>query len=125
MNTKNKNLLVVDFGKYNPQSYEIYKLIVQNIFKHRVIRNSAEKAQLVDEICARLPIIVLPGAKKDRIYYRTIVNVINQLLYLNPDEEGALAYRTRKVYNTKAKTDPTQAQTLTQYSFFFVGSDKR
>lgn len=123
MNTK--NLLVVDFGKYNPQSYEIYKLIVQNIFKHRVVRNSAEKAQLVDEICARLPIIILPGAKKEKIYYRTIVNVINQLLYLNPDEEGALAYRTKKCHNTKAKTDPTQAQTLTQYSFFFVGSDKR
>ena len=123
MNTK--NLLVVDFGKYNPQSYEIYKLIVQNIFKHRVVRNSAEKAQLVDEICSRLPIIILPGAKKEKIYYRTIVNVINQLLYLNPDEEGALAYRTKKCHNTKAKTDPTQAQTLTQYSFFFVGSDKR
>ena len=120
-----KNLLVVDFGKYNPQSYEIYKLIVQNIFKHRVIRNSKEKVELIDEICARLPIIVLPNAKKDRVYYRTIVNVINQLLYLNPDEEGALAYRTRKVHNTKAKTDPTQAQTLTQYSFYFVGSDKR
>ena len=123
MNTK--NLLVVDFGKYNPQSYEIYKLIVQSIFKHRVIRNSKEKVALVEELVARLPIIVLPGAKKDKIYYRTIVNVINQLLYLNPDEEGALAYRTRKVHNTKAKTDPTQAQTLTQYSFYFVGSDKR
>ena len=123
MNTK--NLLVVDFGKYNPQSYEIYKLIVKNIFKYRVIRNSKEKVELIDEICARLPIIVLPNAKKDRVYYRTIVNVINQLLYLNPDEEGALAYRTRKVHNTKAKTDPTQAQTLTQYSFYFVGSDKR
>ena len=123
MNTK--NLLVIDYSRYNAQSYEIYKLIVQNIFKHKVVRNSAEKAQLIDEICARLPIIILPVAKKEKIYYRTIVNTINQLLYLNPDEEGALAYRTKKVYNTKAKTDPTQAQTLTQYSFYFVGSDKK
>ena len=123
MNTK--NLLVIDYSRYNAQSYEIYKLVVQNIFKHRVVRNSAEKAQLVDEICARLPIIILPGAKKDRIYYRTIVNVINQLLFLTENDEGFLYYKTRKVYNTKAKTDPTQAQTLTQYSFYFVGSDKK
>lgn len=123
MNTK--NLLVIDYSRYNPQSYEIYKLIVQNIFKHRVVRNSKQKVELIDEICSRLPIIILPNAQKDKVYYRTIVNVINLLLYLNPDEEGALAYRTRKVHNTKAKTDKNQPQTLTQYSFYFVGSEKK
>ena len=123
MNTK--NLLVIDYSRYNAQSYEIYKLVVQNIFKHRIVRNSQQKVELINEICARLPIIVLPNAKKDKVYYRTIVNVINQLLYLNPDEEGALAYRTKKCHNTKAKTDKTQPQTLTQYSFYFVGSDKK
>ena len=123
MNTK--NLLVIDYSRYNAQSYEIYKLIVQNIFKHRVIRNSKEKVALVEELVARLPIIVLTGAKKEKIYYRTIVNVINQLLFLTENDEGFLYYKTKKVYNTKAKTDKTQSQTLTQYSFYFVGGDKR
>lgn len=123
MNTK--NLLVIDYSRYNAQSYEIYKLVVQNIFKHRVVRNSAEKAQLVDEICAKLPIIILPGAKKEKIYYRTIVNVINQLLFLTENDEGFLYYKTKKCHNQKFKED-NQPNTLTTYSFYFKDSrDKR
>lgn len=123
MNTK--NLLVIDYSRYNAQSYEIYKLIVKNIFKHRVVRNSAEKAQLVDEICAKLPIIILPGAKKEKIYYRTIVNVINQLLFLTENDEGFLYYKTKKCHNQKFKED-NQPNTLTTYSFYFKDSrDKR
>ena len=121
----NKNILIVDWGRYDSTEYDCYKRTVQRIFKHRIVRNSQEKIQLIDEICLQLPIILMPFADKSRIYYRTICNVINQLLYLTESDKGFLYYKTRKCHNTKFKQD-NQPNTLTTYSFYFKDSrDKR
>ena len=52
---------------------------------------------------------------------KSIIIIINQLLFLKKDEVGALNYRTKKIRTVK---DGVEHYT-TMYSFYFVVGDKK
>ena len=114
-----KNILTFDFARYNHNDYDKYAEEVQKLFKHRNIRLTNEKVKLIEEICEKLP-ITLVGDEARNVKVKSIIIIINQLLFLKKDEVGALNYRTKKVRTVK---DGQEFYT-TMYSFYFEG-DRR
>lgn len=114
-----KTILTFDFQRYNHNDYDKYAETVQKIFKHRNIRLTEEKISLVEEICEKLPITLIGDAKNVKI--RSIINIINQLLFLQNGEENSLAYTTKKIRTVK----DSKEHYTTMYSFYFVTGDKK
>ena len=114
-----KTILTFDFERYNHNNYDEYVQTVQKIFKHRNIRLTEDKVDLIEEICEKLPITLIGEARNVKI--KSIIIIINQLLFLKKDEVGALNYRTKKIRTVK---DGIEYYT-TMYSFYFVVGDKK
>ena len=88
-----KTILTFDFERYNNENYNQYVQTVQKIFKHRNIRLTEDKISLIEEICEKLPITLIGDARNVKV--KSIIIIINQLLFLKKDEVGALAYKTK------------------------------
>ena len=109
-----KTILTFDFERYNHNNYDEYVQTVQKIFKHRNIRLTEDKVDLIEEICEKLPITLIGDARNVKI--KSIIIIVNQLLYLKKDEFGALAYRTKSIRTVKNG----QEHYTTGYFFYFV-----
>ena len=114
-----KNILTFDFERYNHNNYDEYVQTVQKIFKHRNIRLTQDKIDLIEEICRELP-IALVGGEARNVKIKSIIIIVNQLLYLKKDEFGAIAYRTKSIRTVKNG----QEHYTTGYFFYFAGDDK-
>lgn len=114
-----KTILTFDFQRYNHNDYDKYVETVQKIFKHRNIRLTEDKVDLIEEICEKLPITLIGDARNVKV--KSIIIIINQLLFLKKDEVGALNYRTKKIRTVK----DGQEHYTTMYSFYFVTGDNK
>ena len=114
-----KTILTFDFERYDHKNYDKYVETVQKIFKHRNIRLTEDKVDLIEEICEKLPITLIGEVRNVKI--KSIIIIINQLLFLKKDEVGALNYRKKKIRTIK---DGIEYHT-TMYSFYFVVGDKK
>ena len=115
-----KAILTFDFERYNHNDYDFYVEKVQKLFKHKNIRLTQDKIDLIQEICRALP-ITLVGGEARNVKIKSIIIIVNQLLYLKKDEFGALAYRTKSIRTVK---DGVEHYT-TGYSFYFVTGDSK
>ena len=114
-----KTILTFNYKKYDCKRYDEYVETVQKIFKHRNVRLVDEKIDLINQICQELPIVLIGNARDVKI--RSIINVINQLLFLQNGEENSLAYKTKSCRTVK---DGKEHYT-TMYKFYFVVGDKK
>ena len=114
-----KAILTFDMKRYDHQKYDEYVDTVQKIFKHRNIRLTEDKVKLIDQICKELPITLVAGDARN-VKIKSIIIIINQLLFLQNGEENSLAYKTKSCRTVK---DGREHYT-TMYKFYFVGDDK-
>ena len=110
-----KAILTFDFERYNHNDYDFYVQTVQKIFFHRNIRLTEEKISLIQEICEKLPITLVSGEARN-VKIKSIIIIINQLLFLKKDEVGALSYKTKSIRTVKNG----QEHYTTGYFFYFV-----
>lgn len=115
-----KTILTFDFERYNHNNYDEYVQTVQKIFKYRNVRLTDDKVKLVEEICRELPITLIGGDARN-VKIKSIIIIINQLLFLKKDEVGSLAYRTKKCRTVK----DGQEHYTTGYFFYFVTGDNK
>ena len=115
-----KTILTIDYTRYDCKKYDEYVDTVNRIFKHKHIKLVDDKIKLIEEeLCTQLPIVLVGKAKDVKI--RSIINVINLLLFLQNGEEGSLAYTTKKARVVKNK----QEHYVNMYSFYFVTGDNK
>ena len=115
-----KTILTIDYTRYDCTKYSLYVDTVNRIFKHKHIKLVDDKIKLIEEeLCTQLPIVLVGKAKDVKI--RSIINVINLLLFLQNGEEGSLAYTTKKARVVKDKRE----HYVNAYSFYFVSGDKK
>ena len=116
-----KTILTFDMKRYDHQKYDEYVETVQKIFKHRNVRLVDQKIDLINQICQELPIVLIGNARDVKI--RSIINVINQLLFLQNGEENSLAYKTKKVRTVKDGKE--YYTTMYKFYFFVTTGDKK
>ena len=109
-----KTILTFNFQRYNHNDYDKYVDTVQKIFFHRNIRLTDDKISLIEEICEKLPITLIGDARNVKV--KSIIIIINQLLFLKKDEVGSLAYRTKSIRTV----NNGQAHFTTGFFFYFV-----
>lgn len=112
-----KSMLAIDFSRYDCKLYQEYQEKVKKIFKYEHIRLVEDKVEMVNKICSELPIMLLGNAEKIRI--KSIINIINQLLFVKNDEVGALAYKSKKTRTVRHGKE----HYTTAYKFYFVGDE--
>ena len=111
-----KTVLTFDMKRYDCRKHDEYVEITKKIFFHRNIRLIEEKIELIQELCNSLPIVLIGNARDVKI--RSIINIVNMLLFVKNDEINALAYTTKKARVVKNK----QEHYVNMYSFYFVSS---
>ena len=110
-----KAILTFDMKRYDHQKYDEYVDTVQKIFFHKNIRLTQDKIDLINQICRELPITLVDGEARN-VKIRSIINIINMLLFLQNGEENSLAYRKKSIRTVKNG----QEHYTTGYFFFFV-----
>lgn len=114
-----KTILMIDYTRYDCKKYSLYVDTVNRIFKHKHIKLVDEKIELIKDLCTQLPIVLIGEAKNVKI--RSIINIVNMLLFVKNDEINALAYTTKKARVVKNK----QEHYVNAYSFYFVTGDNK
>ena len=114
-----KTILTIDYKRYDCKRYFSYVDTVNRIFKYKHIKLVDEKIDLINQICQELPIVLIGEPRNIKI--RSIINVINLLLFVQNGEKGSLAYTTKKARVVKDK----QEHYVNAYSFYFVSGDKK
>lgn len=109
-----KSTLVIDVVRYDKEKIQEYEQVVQKLFKHLVVREQYQKEDLIKELVTKLPIVLTGDIEK--IKYRAIVVVVNELLNKSSDSKGALYYQSKSVYFRKYDKE----NYATQYSFYFI-----
>lgn len=106
-----KNMIYLDLNRFNSESREVYKIVIRGIFKHRIVRTTDDKLDLLREIETKLPIEIEGDRRKIKIV--TIVKLMNNIADAHGD--GELYYESKKLYNNKSN----KVSYTTGYFFYF------